>query len=319
MGLMPVSKHIRDARPERLETFKSDAVKARYLTAYDGLMRKWPVPYEERDAPTRFGVTHVVVSGPPDAPPLVLLHAMLATATVWRPNVEGLSRHFRVYAVDILGQYGKSISSKAIGSRRQLADWMCDLFDALGITRASLVGNSYGAFVALNQAALAPERVDRCVMINPAGVFASVLPIFLRMLLRRSLSALRPAAQRPRLTVAATLGRNVQLGPDEQEWADLVSLVWTEDMRINAAFPRVLSSAELRAIRCPALLLIGDNDLMYEPQKILKRAQKRMPLLEAAIVPNAYHIAAMAQPNEINARIIRFLGPATWFTERASC
>ena len=298
------------ANPEsrRLEAFKSDEIKARYLAAYDALLRKWPIPYEERNLSTRFGVTHVVMSGPASAPPLVLLHAVLATATVWRSNVQGLSGHFRVYAVDILGQYGKSASSRAIRSRRDFADWMCDLFDALGLARASLVGNSYGAFLAMNQASLTPERVDRLVMINPAGVFASFVPKFVRMILRGLLSGLRPAAKRRRPTVAATLGRNVQFGPDEQEWADLVSLVWSGlDMRVNWIFPTAFSRAELRGVRSPTLLLMGDNELLYNPHKILKRAQERMPSIEAEIVPNAYHIAAMARPDEVNSRIIRFL------------
>lgn len=177
----------------------------------------------------------------------MLLHAAVATATVWRPNVEGLSHHFRIYTLDIIGQYGKSVSSRPIRRRRDYANSMGDFFDALGIARASLVGNSYGAFLALNQASLAPERVDRVVMINPAAVFASFLPNLARMLFGGLLSALRPAAKRTRPTVASTLGRNVQLGPDEQEWADLVSLVWGKDMRINAIYPRVFATAELRA------------------------------------------------------------------------
>ena len=42
------------------------------------------------------------------------------------------------------------------------------LFDALNIDKAALVGNSYGAFLALNQASLTPQRVSGAVLINPA-------------------------------------------------------------------------------------------------------------------------------------------------------
>jgi pimeloyl-ACP methyl ester carboxylesterase len=288
--------------------FESAEARAAYLAAYDALLAKWPVPYEAREMPTAFGVTHVIVSGPPDAPPIVLFHAMLATALVWRPNVEGLSRHFRIYAVDIIGQFGKSRSSRPIRRRRDYADWTSELFDALGISRASVVGNSYGAFLALSLASLSPTRVDRVVMINPAGVFASILPLLFRMLLGGLTMALVPAAKRPKLTVASMLGRNVQLSPDDMEWADLVSLVaWNRKMRPNAIFPKLFSQAELRAIRTPTLLLMGDNDLLYDPESTLKRAQERMPSLEAQIVPNAHHMAALARPDDVNARITQFL------------
>ena len=149
--------------------FKTEAAEARYMAAYDAVLAKWPVAYEEITVPTRLGATHVIASGPADAPPLVLLHAMMATATVWRPNVEALSEHFRVYAVDTVGQGGRTVASRKIESRRDYADWLNDLFDGLGIARASIVGNSYGGFIALNQAAMAPERIDRMVLISPAA------------------------------------------------------------------------------------------------------------------------------------------------------
>jgi pimeloyl-ACP methyl ester carboxylesterase len=295
-----------------IEAIKTDEVRANYLAAYDGLLRKWPAGHEELLLPTRIGLTHVVASGPAHAPPVVLLHAFQATAMVWVFNVEALSRHFRVYAIDVIGQGGKSASAGPIKSRGDFADWMSDLFDALGIVRASLVGNSYGGFLALSQASLTPERVHRVVMINPAGTFASFYPKFLQMIFARVtqglLVAIRLRTVRPAPSIASTLGRNVAFTPEQAEWAHLVSLVaFNGQMRPNAIAPSVLSSAELRKIRAPALLLLGDNELLYDPQEVLRRAQRRMPALEARMIPGAHHIAAMAKPDEVNAQIIEFL------------
>jgi pimeloyl-ACP methyl ester carboxylesterase len=52
---------------------------------------------------------------------------------------------------------------------------------------------------------------------------------------------------------------------------------------------------------------VQDAEKLYEPQAMLKLAQRRMPGLEAAIVPGADHIAAMSQPEDVNGQIIRFL------------
>jgi pimeloyl-ACP methyl ester carboxylesterase len=292
-----------------LEPFKSGEARARYFAAYDAVLRKWPVAYQELDLSTRWGVTHVVVSGPQDAQPLLLLPCFHGTATVWRPNVEGLCQHYRLYAVDVIGQAGKSVASRRIRSRRDYADWLVELLDALGVARASVVGNSFGGFLALSLALFAPERVDRVVLISPAGVFTSVVWKFVYGAFRVGIAYL--AGNRGTPDVTAFLGRDVHLDPRDADWANLVSLVLSDGVRVNAAFPRVFSKAELGAIRAPTLLLIGDNELLYEPHAMLTRARDRMPTLEGEIIPHAHHIAAMAQPDEIDTRIIGFLKRGT--------
>jgi pimeloyl-ACP methyl ester carboxylesterase len=302
-------KTMNDPASTSLGPFKSEDLRARYMAAYDAVLRKWPVAYEELYVPTGLGVTHVIVSGPVTAPPLLLLSCMQGTATVWRPNVEGLSRHFRLYAVDVIGQAGKSVAIRKIKNRRDYAGWLGDLLDGLGVARTSVVGNSYGGFLAVSLALLAPARVDRVVLISPAGVFASVVGTFLYGALRAGVAYL--AGNRRAPEIAAFLGRDVHLDPRDADWAHLVSLALSSGVRMNLAFPSVFSKAELRAIRAPALLLIGDNELLYEPHATLRRARACMPTLEGEIVPNAHHIAAMARPGEINALIIQFLQRST--------
>lgn len=89
------------------------------------------MPFEEIDVETRLGPTHLIASGPPDAPPLLLLGSFAASATVWRVNVEALSQHFRTYAIDVIGQAGKSRAMHPIRNRRDYAPWLGDVLDAL--------------------------------------------------------------------------------------------------------------------------------------------------------------------------------------------
>src|SRR5690606_15033670 len=75
---------------------------------YRRLLAGWPVPAEHLRVPTREGETFVVASGPPDAPPLVLLHGSGSNASMWAPDVAAWSERFRVYAVDVIGEPGRS-------------------------------------------------------------------------------------------------------------------------------------------------------------------------------------------------------------------
>jgi pimeloyl-ACP methyl ester carboxylesterase len=289
-----------------LPAFKSEEGRARYMAAYDAVLAEWPVNFAELDVPTRLGSTHVVVSGPADAPPLILLPSFAGTAMVWRLNATGLSRDFRTYAVDVIGQPGKSLAVRRLADRRDYADWVVDLLDGLGLGRASMVGCSFGGFIALNQGSMTPERVGRVVAISPPGVFGSqywklIYAMRIRAPLVRLVRRLTGRRRAPSMTDL------VRRPPRDAEWAALMAVTMAERPDVNVINPPVFSRAELRAIRAPTLLLIGAKETLYDPVAMLKLAQGRMPQLETAIVPDADHIAAMAQPDDVNARILRFV------------
>ena len=82
--------------------FRGPRARAQFIAAYDSLMRSWPVPFGERDVETEYGQTHLVVSGPPSAPPLVLLHAASATSAMWSPIIAAMSSSYRCYCIDTI-------------------------------------------------------------------------------------------------------------------------------------------------------------------------------------------------------------------------
>ncbi len=123
-------------------------------------------------------MTHVVASGPKDAPPLVLLHGYMATSTMWSPNIADFSKDYRVYAIDVMGQPGKSIPKEPIRNAADYAAWLTATLDGLHLDRVSLVGMSYGGWLALNFAIAAPERVQRLVLLSPGGGFVPMAKQF---------------------------------------------------------------------------------------------------------------------------------------------
>src|SRR3990172_10249442 len=152
--------------------FKTPEGQARCLAAYDATLALWPVPVESVDVPTRFGNTHVNACGPEGAPPLLLLHAFAISSTMWYPNVAELSRSYRIYALDTIGDKGKSVSTRPILPPLDFVTWLSDVFDALRLEQAHVAGLSFGGFLALNLAlsvipaaleGLKPESHSECV------------------------------------------------------------------------------------------------------------------------------------------------------------
>lgn len=110
--------------------FKTPGGEAVFRAAYDAVLKQWSVAYEEVDIPSRFGTTHVIVTGPQDAPPLVLLHGIYATSTMWTPNIADFTREHRVYAVDVMGQPSKSVPAEPIRSATDYVTWLTLTLDA---------------------------------------------------------------------------------------------------------------------------------------------------------------------------------------------
>jgi pimeloyl-ACP methyl ester carboxylesterase len=294
----------------KFTAFRSDEGRARYLAAYDAALEEWPVPYEELDVPTRYGTTHVVACGPKDAPPLVLLPSLAASATLWRPNVAALAERFRLYAIDPIGQPGKSLQTRKYGDRRGIADWLSDVLDALAVRRTSFVGASYGGFIAMNQASLTPERVDKVVLIGPAGVFVGVSwKVLYKMLVQGVWRKL--AAPKRKRDITDLLGPHARLGRADQRWREQMNVTMSESSIPDTLWNLVLRDDELSRVKAPVLLLIGEREQLYSPVATLELAQRRLPGLTGAVIADAHHLAALAQPDDVNARILEFLRNAT--------
>jgi hypothetical protein len=91
--------------------FKALELEKQYMGVYEAVLGLWSVPHEALDVATRFGTTHINASGPENAPAMVLLPGFGPNSTQWFPNIAALSSQFRVYALDTIGQPGKSVPS----------------------------------------------------------------------------------------------------------------------------------------------------------------------------------------------------------------
>lgn len=113
-----------------------------------------------------------------ERPPLVLLHGGGPGASGWSnfsQNVPGLAEHFRVLVVDQPG-YGRSDKPVVKDGVWTYNAWALDeLLGSLGIERAHLIGNSLGGGTALKMALDFPDRVDRLVLMGPAGGALNIL------------------------------------------------------------------------------------------------------------------------------------------------
>lgn len=286
---------------KRLPIFDTPEGREKYIAAYETMFSLWKVPHDLIEVKTGYGSTHINACGPEDGYPLVLLHAAGLSSTVWFANIAELSAHHRVYAVDVIGDAGKSVADRLLVKRTDYAHWLREVFDGLNIERGYLLGHSYGGWLTLNMALAYPKRLRKIVLLAPA---ASLRPLGLmtKLILHLAEFKIHPPVK-SFLQVAAAKGTVL-----EDTFIHHMEEVTRYCRTATSVWPTVYTDAELKQIELPALLLIGAREKIYNPQKAIERAQRLMPDLTAEIIPNAGHLLIMDQPDIINARILNFLG-----------
>jgi pimeloyl-ACP methyl ester carboxylesterase len=286
--------------------YKSEADKELAFSYLDSFAAAhWPVPSEQRTVPTRYGPTFVRISGPPAAAPVVLLHGAGSTSLMWAPNVEALSAHYRTYAVDQVGEFGKSLSKGPIRSFAALVEWLNELFDALQLTsRVTLAGMSYGGALAAQYALRFPARLSGVILLAPAHTVLSIRTAFWVRIGFAAVSKRRGMKSFLRW-IFADMQRN------DPAWVDSI----LEQVRINfrtvrphrPVVPPVLTDAQWSSFNVPALFLVGERDVIYSARKAVERLKRVAPQIVAEIVPRAGHDLTLAQAQAVNRRILEFV------------
>lgn len=104
--------------------------------------------------------------GPEDAPVLVLLHGFTMSLESWDGWAEQLSGDYRIVRYDLLGHGMTGPDPLQRYAPEERVEILRRLMDALGISRASFAGNSFGGLVAWRFAAEHPERVEKLVLVD---------------------------------------------------------------------------------------------------------------------------------------------------------
>lgn len=283
-----------------MSTYDSDA----FQSAYDKVMAKWPAEREAIRVSTPFGTTYVNACGPPDAPPLLLLPGGGgATSASWHAQAADLARNHRVLAVDLIGAPGRS---ERAGDRhpRTVADlsvWLDALLDGLGVETADMGGHSYGGWIALRYALLAPARVRRLFLLDPTQCFAGYKAAYL---LHALPMLLRPAPHRVRAFLEWEAG-GAALDPD-----------WLRLQETAAGFPSVKpvtgprpTPEALRGLEAPVLLCLAGNSRTHDARAVAARAGGLLPRAETDVLPGiSHHALPQAAPAELGRRLTDFLG-----------
>ncbi len=244
--------------------------------------------------------------------PVLFIGGLGSDTFLWFRQVPELSKHFQVIIFDNRGS-GQSDKPEGPYSVSMFAADTAGLLQALGITKASVVGASLGGLIAEEFALAYPQMVNRLVLADTGfggphmakPSFLDLLPMLLTM--RRSGDP------------AKDIQRSFELFTSKewcQQHADLVKQY--VDWRVAHPQPPAAYNLQkgavntygcedrLAQIKVPVLIVHGAKDRIV-PVKNAHLLHEKLPQAELFIIPDSGHAAPIQRAEDFNATLVRFL------------
>ena len=248
---------------------------------------------------------------------VVLVHGFGSSLYSWKDVIPGLAPSYDVVALDLPG-FGQS-DQPADLSFEDFPRAVLGLMDALGIARASLVGNSMGGASVAVVAAERPERVAALVLIDSAGfnLGTAERPGMVRLAMSRG-GALLARLPGKRLVVEASL-RQVFHDPSHvtperlSEYLAAASRPGTfpaiRSLGASLGGRRSIVAQALPRIQAPTLVLWGADD-RWIPLAHADRFVAAIPGSRKAVIPACGHVPQEEKPERVARLLLDFLAEA---------
>jgi pimeloyl-ACP methyl ester carboxylesterase len=252
--------------------------------------------------------------GDQSKPTVILVHGLAGCWQNWLANVIGLSERFHVVAIDLPG-FGASEPPADGISIPGYANCVAELLDHLKIASAYVIGNSMGGMTALQLALDHPTRVERLVLVSPAGWSTSSLPPAIGQaagfagLIFGRVAANREAIVRRRHLRARAL-RGVVAHPEKLSAEVAYELLGGTGGEGFAPALRAILAHDFRSrlgeIEQPTLFIWGRRDGVVTSRDILKFGEQ-MPHAEKILLRDTGHVAMLEHPEWFDRTAIDFL------------
>ena len=245
------------------------------------------------------------IEGRDSDPVLILSHSLGQDHSMWDPQAQELSRHFRVLRYDIRGHGATSVTPGDY-SIAQLADDVVALADALGIDRFAFCGLSLGGMIGQRVAAKVPGRVTHLVLANTSAradadgmekrrqtVLSAGMPAVADLVMGRFFTPEQLAAASP--IVASS--RRTLLATNPAGYAGCCAAI--RDMDQRDALPQLKS---------PTLIISGDRDVSLSWSGHGELLASRIPGAQVVHLPTA-HLSNLEAPRAFLCALHEFLLP----------
>ena len=238
--------------------------------------------------------------------PIIFVHGLGGTGNVWHAQRQALSKYFKVVTIDLPGT-GRSDKNERHYTMERWADQVAGPADALKLDKFVLVGHSMSTILAQKCAAKYGGRISGLVLCGPLTELApAAKEAFVKRaetVLKEGMLNVADAVLAGALTVATREGNAALAGLARE-------MLLSNDPASYAAQCQALIAGSAKAdqpnIKCPTLILVGDQDTVT-PLAFCRTIAAAVKDCRIRIVPATAHLTMAERPDAFNALLIEFL------------
>lgn len=258
-------------------------------------------------SPTAFSEQlHAEVSGPPDAPPLLLLHGWGSSAELMRPAGAGLAGRFRIHNLDLPG-HGRTPPPPEAWGVPEYAALVDAYLEQEGLPPLPVIAHSNGGRIVLHMAAddRYSHRFTRLALVAPSGVTPSRPPsYYLKTAWIKTIKApfaLLPGTMRQRglAWLRTTIYWQLVASSDYQGASGVMRETFVKTVTHHV-------DDRLNRIRQPTLVIWGDQDEAIGRDQV-ETLEREIPDAGLVVLPGAGHYAYIDDPATYQAAVDHFL------------
>jgi len=238
--------------------------------------------------------------------PLVLIHGVGMNADAWFPQMEALSRYFRVIAVDMPG-HGESSCLPHPATLEDYVQWLALFLKTQPENNFSVAGHSMGALITAGLAIDYPQLVHHAIVIS--GVFRR------NELSRNAVLKRAQELASGHVRLDAPLDRWFSNERNEQPLRQKVGK-WLREVNLEGYARAYQAFAEgdrfyserWNEMQCPVLVMTGELDTNSNPEMTRQMAQAASQG-QSVVVANAKHMLNLTDADRVNQEILSYLKP----------
>lgn len=281
--------------------YRSEKSRQAVLALYDKQLADIHVIYKDVYVDSIFGKTHLIECGNLNGAPLLIFHGGNATTAYNLKYCQFLLKDFHIYAVDTIGHPGKSAEVSLSPHNQDYGKWAISVIQALGFERMACFGGSFGAGILVKAMCVAPEMIERSVLLVPSAIKNAAIYKSINMAFPMMMYWL---THNEKWFVKCILPMAVE---ERNITEDILTTARCsiDNAKIKSVMPQNERKSNLCKYKNPILVMAAERDCLFPAGNVLPQARKVWKQSRTYLLKGRGHIHALT--NDEKKMIVGFL------------